>query len=156
MSIDIFSLKAFENISEWIKDWSKDWENALNNVKDRSKIPNISTGKARFIGYVTQQYMAKRDSNGMRRPVVAYEKIRSRIDRVIETHLLEGGFPPSPYEIGTVPNLFSLIPMSQSKNTPVFELTGADGVVGAHFAKVKDAKAIFAKVSEELLGRLSR
>jgi cellulose biosynthesis protein BcsQ len=154
MSIDIFSLKAFENISEWINDWSGDWKKGIGNVKDKTKIPQFNTGKARFVGYVTQQYLAKRDKSGTRRPVQAYEQIRSKIDTVIEQHLLEDGFPAEPYEIGTVPNLFSLIPMSQSKNTPVFELSSGDGVVGAHFAKVKDAKKIFRGVAEQLIARL--
>lgn len=154
MSIDIFALKAFENISDWIKDWSLDWFRGLDNVKDKSKLPRFETGKALFIGYVTQQYMAKRDSSGTRRPVLAYETIRARIDKVIEEHLLENGYPQAPFEIGTVPNLFSLIPMSQNTNTPVFELTSSDGVVGAHFAKVKDAKEIFESVADELLRRI--
>lgn len=154
MSIDIFSLKAFENISEWIKDWSSDWQTGIKNVKDKSKVPQLNAGKAKFIGYVTQQYMAKRDISGTRRPVLAYEKIRARIDGVIDEHLFEIGYPQKPYEIGTVPNLFSLIPMSQSRNTPVFELTGSDGVVGAHFAKVKDAKQIFKSVAEKIVSRI--
>jgi hypothetical protein len=104
---------------------------------------------------VTQAYMAKKDSTGTRRPVVAYDKIDSQIDDVIKEYLVEGDFPPQPYKIGTVPNLFSLVPMSQSNNSPIFELTGADGVVGAHFAKVKDAKKIFGDVSKELLRRIN-
>ncbi|MCC6940648.1 MAG: ParA family protein, partial [Novosphingobium sp.] len=80
MSIDIFSLKAFQNISEWIADWSRDWDNGLHNVKDKNKIPNLHFGRATFIGYVTQQYMAKRDASGKRRAVQAYENIRKSID----------------------------------------------------------------------------
>jgi hypothetical protein len=53
--------------------------------------------------------------------------------------------------IGTIPNLFSLIPMSQDSRKPIFELASADGVRGAHFAKVRDAKEIFQRVSEQLL-----
>lgn len=60
MSIDIFSLKAFENISEWIADWSSDWEVGISNVKDASKLPNLHYGQAKFLGYVTQQYLAKK------------------------------------------------------------------------------------------------
>lgn len=154
MSIDIFSLKAFENISEWIGDWISDWEKGLNNVKDPTKIPNLSYGEAKFLGYVTQQYLAKRDKTGKRRGVGAYERIRDQIDGVIRNCGLDSHISKSPFEIGTVPNLFSLIPMSQSSNKPVFELLAKDGIVGAHFAKVKDAEAIFAAVTNELLGRI--
>lgn len=155
MSIDIFSLKAFENIAEWIADWSSDWEVAIKNVKDPSKLPDLPYGQAKFLGYVTQQYLAKKDSAGKRRGVRAYEAIRQQIDEIIRACSLDKDIPGQPFEIGTVPNLFSLIPMSQSNNKPVFELLAKDGVVGAHFAKVKDAKEIFASVTNNLLGRVN-
>lgn len=154
MSIDIFSLRAFENISEWIEDWSNDWKIGLANVKDKSKIPSFKTGKAGFVGYVTQAYFAKKNASGERRAVKSFEEIRSQIDGVIEDNLLEGDTPRKPFEIGTVPNLFSLVPMSQSNHKPVFELLASDGVVGAHFAKVKDAKKIFGDVAKKLAERI--
>lgn len=157
MSIDIFSLKAFENISQWIGDWSEDWKKGLENVKDRERdrIPGFHYGQARFLGYVTQQYMAKRDRSGERRAVQAYENIRQKIDGIIRNSFSGNKSPPEPFEIGTVPNLFSLIPLSQSSHKPVFDLTGRDGVVGAHFAKVKDALEIFKTVSDGLISRVS-
>lgn len=154
MSIDIFSLKAFENISQWLADWTNDWDKGIANVKDPRKVPELDYGKAVFLGYVTQQYLAKKDSSGKRRGVRAYEKIRGQIDQVIKACGLDEGIPGQPYEIGTVPNLFSLIPMSQSNNKPVFELIARDGVVGAHFAKVKDAGKIFGAVTSNLLERI--
>jgi cellulose biosynthesis protein BcsQ len=154
MSIDIFSLKAFENIASWINQWSLEWERGIENVSDKNRIPKLNFGKAKFLGYVTQQYLAKKDSNGRRRGVQAYENIRMQIDDIIKLNSLDVNIPSTPFEIGTVPNLFSLIPMSQSKNTPVFELQAKDGVVGAHFAKVKDALEIYGKVSKEVLRRL--
>lgn len=155
MSIDIFSLKAFENISQWIDDWSDDWNKGLSNVRDSSKIPSFKHGQAHFLGYVTQQYLAKKDSKGNRRGVGAYERIRTQIDEKIRSCGLDEFISDKPFEIGTVPNLFSLVPMSQSSNKPIFELIAKDGVVGAHFAKVKDAKSIFGSVTEELLRRLN-
>ena len=153
MSIDIFSLRAFENITEWLKDWTDDWDAALSNVKssDKKNLPNLKHGKARFLGYVTQQYLAKTDSSGQRRAVTAYEKIQSRIDGVIRECFSDQDLAAPPFQIGTVPNLFSLIPMSQSSHKPVFELTGKDGVVGAHFAKVQDSKDTFGKVAKQLV-----
>lgn len=153
MSIDIFSLRAFENISTWINDWWRDWENGLDNVKDPRRIPSLHYGKAKFIGYVTQQYLAKRDSSGQRRAVQAYESIRAEIDGVIDRNDLASEILGQSYEIGTVPNLFSLIPMSQSNHTPVFELSASDGVVGAHFAKVRESKEIFGGVAREIVRR---
>lgn len=153
MSIDIFSLKAFENISQWIKEWSTDWERGKDNIRVGRTLPDVPHGQAVFIGYVTQQYLAKRDKGGERRAVKAYEKIKSSIDGVINACGLDEGIPGQPYEIGTVPNLFSLIPMSQTHNKPVFELQSKDGVVGAHFAKVRDSKSIFGAVTNSILER---
>lgn len=153
MSIDIFSLKAFENIAIWIDDWETDWKNGLGNVKDKSRLPSFSANQAIFIGYVTQQYLAKKDASGTRRAVQAYENIRKKIDKVIDKSFASR-VQGNPYEIGTVPNLFSLIPMSQSRHKPVFELSASDGIVGAHFAKVKDARQIFGDVARNFVSRI--
>lgn len=156
MSIDIFSLRAFENIAEWLDDWSTDWSSAIASVKphEKDRIPDLQYGRSVFIGYVTQQYLAKRDARGKRRAVKAYERIQHQIDAIIEASFESSELSDPPYEIGTVPNLFSLIPMSQSSHKPVFELVGKDGIVGAHFAKVKDAERIFAEVANKLLEQL--
>jgi cellulose biosynthesis protein BcsQ len=151
MSIDIFSLRAFENIAKWISEWSTEWTNGIENVKDKRKLPQLPYGQARFLGYVTQQYLAKRDSSGERRGVKAYEKIRVKIDSVISECGLDDTISGKPFELGTVPNLFSLMPMSQSRNKP--DLKSVDGVVGAHFAKVKDAEQIFKQVTTNLIDR---
>lgn len=153
MSIDIFSLKAFENIAKWIDDWERDWENGLRNVKDKTRLPEFETSEAVFLGYVTQQYLAKKDATGTRRAVQAYENIRRNIDSVIDKSF-SNRVVGKPYELGTVPNLFSLIPMSQSRHKPVFELTASDGIVGAHFAKVRDARQIFGSVAKNLVDRI--
>ncbi|WP_112381769.1 ParA family protein [Sphingomonas carotinifaciens] len=153
VSLDIFSLKAFENIASWIETWWREWERGLDNVRRKEIIPDLNYSKPEFIGYVTQSYLAKRDSQGQRRAVQAYESIRTQIDGIIEDHGLAKSLLGLNYEIGTVPNLFSLVPMSQSNHSPIFGLTAADGVVGAHFSKVKDSLEIFKSVSTEFLTR---
>lgn len=153
VSLDIFSLKAFENIAAWIESWWKEWENGLKSVKRVDLIPKLQYSRPEFIGYVTQSYLAKRDREGQRRAVQAYENIRQKIDSVIIDNNLATHLAGRNFEIGTVPNLFSLVPMSQSSHAPIFKLTGNDGVVGAHFAKVKEAYEIFEVVAAEFLER---
>ncbi|WP_192035356.1 AAA family ATPase [Halomonas sp. YLGW01] len=159
MSIDIFSLKAFENISRWMSSWRNDWEYAVNSPQLKSSSVSVSRARtikgAGFVGYVSQQYIAKRDSSGERRPVKSYDEIIRQIDQQIEEHFTGGLRPPEPFEIGKIPNLHSLAPMSQSRRKPIFSLTGRDGVVGAHFAKVREAKEIFSEVSSSILERVS-
>ncbi len=155
VSLDIFSLKAFENIAAWIEGWWQEWERGLENVRRKDAIPKLGYSKPQFIGYVTQSYLAKRDSQGQRRAVQAYEGIRKQIDNIIIDNNLAANLNLKSLEIGTVPNLFSLVPMSQSAHTPIFGLTANDGVVGAHFSKVKESLEIFKGVSREFLRRTS-
>ncbi|GBR02535.1 phage-related regulatory protein [Gluconacetobacter liquefaciens] len=153
VSLDIFSLKAFENIASWIEGWWREWENGLKTTRRPELIPNLAYSRPEFIGYVTQSYLAKRDKEGQRRAVQAYENIRQKIDQVIIDNGLATHLNGRAFEIGTVPNLFSLVPMSQSSHAPIFSLTAGDGVVGAHFAKVKEARDIFGNVTAEFLER---
>ncbi|AJA09824.1 phage-related regulatory protein [Sphingopyxis fribergensis] len=159
MSIDIFSLKAFENISRWMDKWRAHWEYSVNSPLLDADNPAVVDAKsltgASFIGYVSQQYIAKRDATGERRPVKSYDEIIQQIDGQIDQYFKGSLLPPKPYEIGKIPNLHSLAPMSQSRRKPIFSLVAADGVVGAHFAKVKEAKEIFGEVSDEIRKRLA-
>ena len=158
MSIDIFSIKAIDNIAVWLRTWRKQWRAALANAEDidddLSHAHNIS-----FLGYVSQQYIAK-TKDGSKRAVNAYDKIMSQFESVITKKLIPeigsdnrtigGGF-----SLGSIPNLHSLIPMSQSNRAPVFELRSSDGVRGAHFTKVKDSRAIFGEVGDQILFKMS-
>lgn len=158
MSIDIFSLKAFKNISEWMARWKAHWEYSVNSPQlapnNKIVLDAKSIMGAEFIGYVSQQYIAKRDASGERRPVKSYDEILRQIDFQIAENFPDASRPPEPFEIGKIPNLHSLAPMSQSSRKPIFALSGKDGVVGAHFQKVKDAKDIFASVANEILKRV--
>jgi len=159
LSIDIFSLKAFENISEWMKKWRQQWAYAVNSPQLDADNALVKSARhiegAKFIGYVSQQYIAKRDASGERRPVKSYDEIIQQLDDEIEEHFADEMRPERPFEIGKIPNLHSLAPMSQSRRKPIFSLSSRDGIVGAHFAKVKEAKAIFANVANEIITRIT-
>ncbi len=158
LSIDIFSLKAFENINEWMEKWKGQWKYAVNSPtfdqSDQMVLDAKTLQGARFIGYVSQQYTAKRDASGERRPVKSFDEIIQQIDDQIETHFDVGLQPKRPFELGKIPNLHSLAPMSQSRRKPIFSLLASDGVVGAHFAKVKESRQIFGNVSKEIMDRV--
>jgi hypothetical protein len=111
----------------------------------------------KFLGYVTQQYIAK-SVRGVRQPVNAYDKIIRKIPSTIKSRLVSefSGGVNAQYELGQIPNLHSLVPLSQNAHVPVFKLTGKDGVVGAHFAKVSDSADIFEKVADNFLANLQQ
>lgn len=158
MSIDIFSLKAIENISMALQGWRKRLEGGLNQADESlmSDIPNRQAFRIMFSGYVAQQYIQK-TKDGEKRAVAAYENIMKRIPKSINTHFVEKLQTPNKsieYEIGTIPNLYSLIPMAQTAHKPIFSLKAKDGVRGAHFNKVRDAEKIFRNVATRLMSNL--
>uniref|UniRef100_UPI003BA9E643 ParA family protein n=1 Tax=Stappia sp. TaxID=1870903 RepID=UPI003BA9E643 len=156
MSIDIFSVKAIENIATWITKWRQQWVTGLSNVADPSEIGDTVAHDLHFLGYVSQQYIAKRDSSGTKRAVNAYDKIMSQFENVVSRELAAAAplvAPVSEINLGSIPNLHSLVPMSQSARSPIFALRAADGVRGAHFSKVKDAKDTFRVVADHILKR---
>ena len=103
-----------------------------------------------FLGYVTQQYTSK-TIDGIRRPVQAFERILSNVPKTIERELISivnNQRDNMDYELGSIPDFNSIIPLSQTAHKPVFELTSVDGIVGAHFAKVKDFKKVMNGIAE--------
>ena len=158
MSVDIFSLRAIENISAALENWSKQLTRGLEENEEPDELP-IQTydWRLRFVGYVTQQYIAKKNAEGQIRPVAAYERIAEKIPELISTHFI--GKKRSPiklanYALGSIPTLHSIVPMAQNARAPVFALNSKDGVVGAHFLKVKELKETFKGISTKLISNI--
>lgn len=159
MSSDIFSILAIENIGKTIKGWRDSFREGFNRCGDEelkqyfAPIPAIQ-----FLGYVTQQYTSK-TVEGVRRPVQAYERILSNVPEVIQKELiniLNVQRNNINYELGTIPNFNSIIPLSQSAHKPVFELNSTDGIVGAHFAKVKDYKGVMESIATRFINNMEK
>lgn len=155
LSIDIFSVRATENIAAWISSWRKRLDLNISSVADISDVEVEDLEfRLNLLGYVNQQYTAKRDSSGSRRPVKAYEKIMNTIPAAIEKSMVTSGKysqRPLNFHMGTIPNLHSLVPMSQSSRKPIFELKSSDGIVGAHFVKVSEAVDLYKEISARFI-----
>lgn len=160
MSIDIFSLKAIENISTAVLEWKKKLSHGVSQV-DPDLLEDVPAGDGfdiKFAGYVAQQYIQK-TTGGEKRAVAAYETIMRRIPKAIRTNFVDKFKLDDTgirYEIGSIPNLYSLVPMSQTARKPVFRLKARDGVRGAHFNKVRDAEIIFENVTDQLLANVEK
>lgn len=160
MSSDIFSLQALSNIRVALEEWKEDIEAGITRLSrnnENSKFSEIDfSEKAKFIGYVTQQYTAK-SVEGVRVPVKAYESIIKKIPQRVRTNLTKkfsknaSNFTP---KIGEVPYLQSLVPLSQTSNKPIFLLKSKDGVVGSHFAKVRDFDDFICELSGRFIENL--
>lgn len=161
MSSDIFSILAIENIGKTIKNWRDTFKEGFNRCTD-TELKNIfePISYIQFLGYVTQQYTSK-TVDGIRRPVQAYERILSEVPMTIKRELIDIVNEKNKgneinYELGTIPNFNSIIPLSQSAHRPAFELTSTDGIVGAHFAKVKDFKVVMDKITNQMVINLEK
>lgn len=161
MSSDIFSLMAIGNISTALMKWKEALQKGLTEYHSNegahftiSAIP--AAWRLKFVGYVGQQYTAKA-VKGKRQPVKAYDRILKQAPERIRTELVvpfradAQNFNP---KLGEIPNLHSVVPLSQSANAPVFALKAKDGVVGAHFAKVAEAGDIYAGIADRLIENL--
>ncbi|MBC7149860.1 MAG: AAA family ATPase [Rhizobium sp.] len=156
MSIDIFSIRAIENISIAINEWKRRLEIGLSQADpdELSELPKKLQFRLQFLGYVAQQYTQK-SVDGVSRVVHSYEKIMRQIPKVIDRYFVDelaakkGNID---YRLGTIPNLHSLVPMSQTARKPIFLLKSKDGVRGAHFSKVDDAKTLFGQIAKRIEG----
>ncbi len=157
MSADIFSLLALENIGSSINKWKKEFNNSLERVDpdDLEEFIELRPKcNIKFLGYVEQQYITKTD-NGAKRAVHAYESILNQIPQVMTDNVVNPINGTNQYvvdyKIGSIPNYYSLVPMSQSAHKPLFSLIGADGVVGAHYKKVNEFKALMNSIATRFL-----
>lgn len=162
MSSDVFSLKAVENISIALKGWKEDFRLGMSRFRDKEheeyQLDGVSVDfNVRFIGYVTQQYVSKTVA-GTRRPVHAYDTILRNVGTLISKSLHE--FYDISIEeclkLGEIPNFNSLIPLSQIHNKSIFRLESQDGIVGAHFAKVKEYESVIASIVDNLIENEAR
>lgn len=156
MSLDIFSILAIENIGATLESWRTRFNIGITNSNDPDALEGLNTSfSIKFLGYVTQQYTAKK-SQGIRRPVRAFEEILRRVPETIEKEIIskvnkDNVLNINNYNLGTIPNLHSLLPLSQSAHKPIFKLSYQDGVVGAHFAKVDEFKVTINDIAAHLL-----
>jgi cellulose biosynthesis protein BcsQ len=157
MSSDIFSIQALENISISLKEWEAQLSRGLQDFQEKEKETFKINNEAilwhlKFGGYITQQYTAK-TVNGQKQPVNAYEKIIKKIPNAIEKYLNSNQLKTP--KLGEITNLSSLVPLSQNSNVPIFNLKAANGVVGAHFNKVKEYEDTLSQMVDNLLKNLN-
>lgn len=170
MSTDIFSILALSNIGKSVSGWREDFNKALEGLdnKEKKDIEESLNGfrtkcSIKFLGYVEQQYITKTERNGNQRAVKAYDKILKKLPSEIDKYVVEkiNGSEKKEvgsvdYRIGSIPNYYSLIPMSQNAHKPVFVLGGTDGIVGAHYQKVSDFKELIKGITDHFIINIER
>ena len=132
-----------------VKKLEKDKIEKLKNIKHSCNI--------RYLGFVEQQYITK-TVEGKARAVRAYDEILKKIPKEINEKIVGpvNGIERIniDYKLGSIPNFYSLVPMSQTAHKPIFTLTSQDGVVGAHYQKVKEYQEVMHKIVQLVINRL--
>jgi cellulose biosynthesis protein BcsQ len=158
---DVFSIVGVRNIAEWLKSWMDLYEDGARICERRNpqsiaefslrKSPAIKHG---YVGYTLQQYITK-SKKGIRRPTQAFDHILSQVPEQITTYL--GSFT-SPtigsagVKLGDVPNMYSLVPLAQSRNCPIGDLKLVVGaLVGSQFKQ----SAEYANILSQFAARLA-
>lgn len=160
LSVDIFSMMAVENI---IKSFST-WKNALSSAIDKyieeenkpfviSDVP--VSWDLQFAGYVMQQYKAKSRA-GVREPVAAFERIITKQKAELVELCNFFNAENDELNLGEIPTLSSVVPLSQQAHAPIFDLSAKDGVVGSQYTRVSEASNFFHGIASNLLERLDK
>lgn len=159
LSVDIFSLMAVSNILSTFNNWKSNLNDAIERyVRKEDEEFKISgepvSWNLKFAGFVKQQYKAKK-KEGVRQPVEAFETIIQRQNA--EMGQLCEFFQTSreETELGEVPTLSSVIPLSQQAHAPIFMLGASDGIVGSGYTRVNEAGEFYHSIADNLISRVS-
>lgn len=136
LAADLFSLQGMRNLGPTVRGWRERWENRVAPVPSLDF--NVPTGEMSPLGYVVLQHAVRLD-----RPVKAYEPWLRRIRP--EFHMSVLGESPAPdangepdeYELASLRNYRSLMPLAQEARKPMFDLRAADGALGSMGRLVK-------------------
>lgn len=154
LGADLFSLQALRNFGPTLRRWRADWRRRV----DKWAAPafELPTGSMQPVGYVVQQY-----SVSVSRPTPAYERWVNRMPAEYRRSVLAQPNPPSTllaaddeHCLATLKPYRSLALLAQEARKPVFELTVADGALGAHALAVRGAYEQFHGLAGKLLERI--
>jgi cellulose biosynthesis protein BcsQ len=160
LGADLFSLQGLSNLGPTLRTWKSQWEKRLCNWRENresEEYPDfkLPCGNMQSIGYICQQHLVR-----LGRPIRAYDKWVQRIPGVYRSAVLDetsvDDLKPDddPYCLATVRHYRSLIPMGQEYRKPIFNLTPADGAIGAHANAVRDAKNDFKQLAVKIAEKM--
>ena len=159
MGTDIFSLQGLKNLGPTLRKWENQWQKRLDNWRDSEETSSrvnfqLPRGKMQPIGYLCQQHGVR-----LVRPVRACDKWVKRIPEIYRESVLDedpngNGQLEEDHCLATVKHYRSLIPMAQEHRKPIFNLTSADGAIGAHANAVQDAKEDFKQLAIKIASKM--
>jgi cellulose biosynthesis protein BcsQ len=160
LGADAFSLLGVRNISRWITGWIEYYQVALEQAErlnagalEKFEIPKEMPIQAGYVGYTLQQYIAK-SKEGVRRPTRAYERILNDVPQEVAGYLSKFATSKKGLHLGDVPNLYSLIPLAQTVNSPIIGLRAKDGLVGSQFSQAETYKGIIGNLAKAIAAKV--
>jgi cellulose biosynthesis protein BcsQ len=160
LSVDIFSLMAVENIIKSFTNWKTALEDAIvrhNRAEGYNfQIQDVDvTWNLKFAGYVMQQYKAKKKA-GVRQAVGAFERIIEKQKTEIIELCKFFDLDPVRVDLGEIPTLSSVVPLSQQAHAPIFDLSSKDGIVGSQYTRVSEAADFFHTIADKVYKRVEQ
>ncbi len=159
MGADLFSLQGLKNLGPTLRKWENQWQKRLDNWAESEEASlwenfQLPQGEMQPIGYLCQQHGVR-----LERPVKAYDKWVKRIPKIYCESVLNedpngNGQLGREHCLATVKHYRSLIPMAQEHRKPIFNLTSADGAIGAHANAVQDAKEDFKQLAIKIASKM--
>jgi chromosome partitioning protein len=150
---DLFSIRALPSVGTSLSMWIQEWRTALA-VRREEVDFELPRGAPVPLGYVTQQFSMYRSE-----PSEAFGRWLERVPEAYEEGVLdelakvEISAPPGDAVLGSIPNLYSLVPKAQEANKAIFELSGSEAR-GGHHKNAKSTHATFDRIAQELISRL--
>lgn len=148
LAADLFSLQGLRNLGPTLRDWRHAWQTlGLPRVPASIEAPQ---GAMQPIGYVVLQHAVRLD-----RPVKAYDRWLRRIPTEFHRSVLGEPEPvvtstTDRYQLASLRNYRSLMPLAQDARKPMFDLRAGDGALGSTSRLVQTCYREF----EELAGRV--
>ncbi len=150
LAADLFSLRGLHNLGPTLRTWRSIWQDTVL----RAVPPSIPApaGAMRPLGYVIMQPTMRLD-----RPVKAYRRWLERIPAVFDSAVLgpdHGPGEPRSFEIATLKNYQSLMPLAHDARKPMFDLRSADGAIGSTQSYVQRCYTDFRTLAREIARRV--
>jgi cellulose biosynthesis protein BcsQ len=153
MAPDLFSVTALPSVGSSTAKWVKDWATARATLSIQIDF-DLPEGRPVPLGYLSQQFSVYR-----REPSAAFRKWMAEIPAAYEEGVLQPlrevniKPPMEDPDLGALPNYYSLVPIAQASNKPIFELGGSEAR-GAQFTRAQDTLETFQSIGQKVLHRL--
>ncbi len=149
LAADLFSLQGLRNLGPALRDWRHFWQElGLPKVPEYIDAPS---GLMKPLGYVVLQHAVRLD-----RPVKAYDRWLRRIPTEFHRSVLGESDPTvtssgDAYQLATVRNYRSLVPLAQDARKPMFDLRAADGALGSTSRLVQTCYREFEQLANSVM-----